>query len=118
MKFNHQRKAAIASLAVMAAAFVPVAAHANGTQPGTYPVDAYTYATATSWTPTGATNVNVSGGSALDAAVVAVDYGQVANIFLTRYTPALVVVGLAGAVIVASGAALRMVKGGLRGSFH
>lgn len=68
--------------------------------------------------PAGQTNATMSGGSEIAQSVVAVDYGQISNVFLTRLTPALVVVAVSGAVILAALAAVRMIHGRLAGAFH
>lgn len=117
-----KRAAAIGALSFMALASVASiapAAHANGTAPdGAAPSTPYTYDVTTTFTNTGATKNSMSGGNTIDQDVVATDLGQIANVVLTRYTPALVVVAIAGTVLIAGGAAVRMVKGGLTGSFH
>ncbi len=110
------------ALAIGAFFLSPLTASAQMTNPptgtvGGNPSTAYTYSSATPL-DTGATNTVTSGGSLLANSTVAVDYGQVANTFFARFTPALVVCALAGAVLIASKGGVRMVHGWLRGAFH
>lgn len=127
-KLFARHKARIASIGILSASVIaPVAlsviaapaAHAsNAYDPNAnQSVDSVTYDTGDA-VSNGTTNGTVGYGNEIDQQMVAVDYGQMANIYLTRFTPALTVIALAGAVLLAAKGAVRMVHGGLRGSFH
>lgn len=125
LKFN---KIATARVTLAAIAAVTVAsltgsvAHAQGTitTPNPYTLNqavGYGYQNG-DILPNGASSVIPSAGNTIQQGAVATDYGQISNIFLNRYTPALVACGIAGTVILAGGAGVRMVQGWLRGAFH
>lgn len=68
--------------------------------------------------PTGITTTQLyTFGSPLAQDNIGTDYGMIANTFLARFGPILVLCGIAGAVMIASKSGVRLLHGWLRGAF-